>query len=155
MRPINVWRVAKIKLGRGEVVLADMAPPLRGLIFPFLELIIITGLCWIAIGWMDAGMVDSAIRNAVVGVWAVLALWRFVLPLIRQRRQRFMVTNKRVIFVPGGRGRTESIPLMQIRGVRKRRGGIDIGVLGYGVPVRFPDVGKAKRVQALIEGQLR
>jgi len=146
--------VAKIKLGRGEVVLADMAPPMRGVIFPFLELIIATALSWMLIGWMDTAGVDVGIRNAAVGIWFLIVLWRFVLPLIRMRRQRFVVTNKRVIFVPGGRGRTESIPLMQIRGVRRRRGGIDIGVLGYGEPVHFPDVGRAKRVQALIEGQL-
>lgn len=146
--------MAKIKLGRGEVVLADMAPPLRGLVFPFLELIIATALSWMLIGWMDASGVDVGIRNAVVGIWFLIVLWRFVLPLIRQRRQRFVVTNKRVLFVPGGRGRTESIPLMQIRGVRRRRGGLDIGVLGYGEAVHFDDVGRAKRVQALIEEQL-
>lgn len=146
--------MAKIKLGRGEVVLADMAPPLRGLVFPFLELIIATALSWMLIGWMDASGVDVGIRNAVVGIWFLIALWRFVLPLIRLRRQRFVVTNKRVLFVPGGRGRTESIPLMQIRGVRRRRGGLDIGVLGYGEAVHFDDVGRAKRVQALIEEQL-
>lgn len=146
--------MAKIKLGRGEVVLADMAPPMRGVIFPFLELIIATALSWMLIGWMDTAGVDVGIRNAAVGIWFLIVLWRFVLPLIRMRRQRFVVTNKRVIFVPGGRGRTESIPLMQIRGVRRRRGGIDIGVLGYGEPVHFPDVGRAKRVQALIERQL-
>ncbi|WP_087116101.1 hypothetical protein [Corynebacterium urinipleomorphum] len=146
--------MAKIKLGRGEVVLADMAPPMRGLIFPFLELIIATALSWMLVGWMDASGMDTGIRNAVVCIWFLIVLWRFVLPLIRMRRQRFVVTNKRVIFVPGGRGRTESIPLMQIRGVRRRRGGIDVGVLGYGEAVHFPDVGRAKRVQALIEGQL-
>lgn len=127
---------------------------MRGLIFPFLELIIATALSWMVVGWMDTAGVDAGIRNAVVGIWFLIVLWRFVLPLIRMRRQRFVVTNKRVIFVPGGRGRTESIPLMQIRGVRRRRGGIDIGVLGYGEAVHFPDVGRAKRVQALIEGQL-
>lgn len=131
-----------------------MAPPLRGLVFPFLELIIATALSWMVVGWMDTAGVDAGIRNAVVGIWFLIVLWRFVLPLIRLRRQRFVVTNKRVLFVPGGRGRTESIPLMQIRGVRRRRGGLDIGVLGYGEAVHFPDVGRAKRVQALIEGQL-
>lgn len=131
-----------------------MAPPLRGLVFPFLELIIATALSWMVVGWMDTAGVDAGIRNAVVGIWFLIVLWRFVLPLVRLRRQRFVVTNKRVMFVPGGRGRTESIPLMQIRGVRRRRGGLDIGVLGYGEAVHFPDVGRAKRVQALIEGQL-
>lgn len=147
--------MAKIKLGRGEVVLADMAPPLRGVIYPFLELIIATALSWMLIGWMDAAAVDAVIRNAVVGIWFLIVIWRFFWPLIRQQRQRFVVTNKRVMYLPGGRGRTESIPLMQIRGVRRRRGGIDIGILGYGEPVHFPNVGRARRVEALIVEQLR
>ncbi|MDN8595110.1 MULTISPECIES: hypothetical protein [unclassified Corynebacterium] len=147
--------MAKIKLGRGEVVLADMAPPLRGAIYPFLELIIATALSWMLIGWMDAAAVDAGIRNAVVGIWFLIVIWRFFWPLIRQQRQRFVVTNKRVMYLPGGRGRTESIPLMQIRNVRRRRGGIDIGILGYGEPVHFPNVGRARRVEALIVEQLR
>ena len=147
--------MAKIKLGRGEVVLADMAPPLRGVIYPFLELIIATALSWMLIGWMDAAAVDASIRNAVVGIWFLIVIWRFFWPLIRQQRQRFVVTNKRVMYLPGGRGRTESIPLMQIRNVRRRRGGIDIGILGYGEPVHFPNVGRARRVEALIVEQLR
>lgn len=146
--------MAKIKLGRGEVVLADMAPPLRGVIYPFLELIIATALFWMLIGWMDTAGMDAGIRNAVVGIWFLVVLWRFILPLIRQRRQRFMVTNKRVMFVPGGRGRTESIPFAQISDVRRRRGGIDIGLLGYGEAVHFPDVGRARRVEALIAERL-
>lgn len=97
---------------------------------------------------------DAGIRNAVVGIWFLVVLWRFLLPLIRQRRQRFMVTNKRVMFVPGGRGRTESIPFAQISDVRRRRGGIDIGLLGYGEAVHFPDVGRAKRVEAMIAERL-
>lgn len=147
--------MAKIKLGRGEVVLADMAPPLRGVIYPFLELIIATALSWMLIGWMDAAAVDAGIRNAVVGIWFLIVIWRFFWPLIHQQRQRFVVTNKRVMYLPGGRGRTESIPLMQIRNVRRRRGGIDIGILGYGEPVHFPNVGRARRVEALIVEQLR
>ena len=56
--------------------------------------------------------------------------------------------------MPGGRGRTESIPLAQIRDVRRRRGGIDIGLLGYGEAVHFPDVGRARRVESLIAERL-
>lgn len=144
--------MSKIKLGRGEVVLADMAPPMTALVFPFLELIVITALSWMAIGWMDANGVDVAFRNAAVAVWAVLALWRFVLPLVRSRRQRFVVTNKRVLYI--GRGRSESIPLAQIRGARRYRGGMSIAVFGYGQPVYFPNVGRAKRVEELIHQQL-
>ena len=35
-------------MGQGEVKRADVSAPFRALIFPFLELILITGLLWIA-----------------------------------------------------------------------------------------------------------
>lgn len=131
-----------------------MAPPLSTLVFPFLELIVVTALSWMLIGWMDVHGVDTGTRNFVVLVWFLLALWRFVWPLVRSRRQRFVVTNKRVLYVRGGRGNTESIPLAQIRDARRSRGGVSIGVFGYPQPVYFPDVGKSKRVEELIRRQL-
>lgn len=131
-----------------------MSPPLTALVFPFLEMIVVTAVSWMIIGWMDANGVDVGIRNALVGVWALLAFWRFVLPLIRTRKQRFVVTNKRVLYVPSGRGRTESIPLAQIRDARRYRGGMNVVVYGYGQPVYFPDVGRGKRVEELIRRQL-
>ena len=106
------------------------------------------------IGWMDVHAVDVALRNFVVLLWFLLAVWRFIWPVIRSRRQRCVVTNKRVIFMRGGPGRVESIPLAQIRGASKFHGGINIGVIGYSQPVYFPHVGRAKRVEELIRRQL-
>lgn len=135
-------------------MLADMAPPLSTMLYPFLEVLIITALSWMLIGWMDRpeNMIDPQLRNIMVLIWLLLVLWRFIVPLIRTRRQRFMVTNKRVV-VKQGRA-TESIPLAQISGARRYRGGINIGVYGYAQPVYFPEVGRVKRVEELIRRQL-
>ena len=132
--------------------MADMAPPLRALVFPFLELIILTALSWMLIGWMDVHGMDAQLRNIVVLLWAILALWRFLKPVLRLRRQRFVVTNKRVVAMNGRS--IESIPFVQIRGAQRHRGGISIGIFGYAQPVYFPDVGRTKRVEDLIRRQL-
>ena len=129
-----------------------MAPPLRSLAFPFLELIILTALSWMLIGWMDSTGVGADLRNLVVLIWAVLALWRFLQPVIRLRRRRFVVTNKRVVVMQGRS--VESIPFVQIRSAHRYRGGLNIGVFGYAQPVYFPDVGRTKRVEELIRRQL-
>lgn len=142
------------RLGRGEVVRADMTAPARTLFFPFLELILITGVCAIAVGYMDRPGVDwdPILRNAVLVLWAALSIWRFVLPLIRARRQRFMVTNHRVIVRAGRwRARTDSILLRDVYSVRRHRRGISIAIHGYPRALLFPDVPKAKKIVRLID----
>ncbi|WIM72959.1 hypothetical protein QP028_04160 [Corynebacterium suedekumii] len=82
---------------------ADLTAPLHTLTFPVLELILITGLCWMGIGWLDqpGQVIDIQLRNGVVLLWALLVLWRFVLPLLRARRRRFMLTDRRIIVRAG------------------------------------------------------
>ena len=76
-------------MGQGEIKRADVSAPFRALIFPFLELILITGLLWIAIGWCDVQAVDPMLRNGLVAVWALLGIWRFVIPLYKARRKHY------------------------------------------------------------------
>ena len=145
-------------MGRGEVVRADFSAPARTLFFPFLELLLITALCWMAVGFMDqpGSVWDVNLRNGLVGLWAVLSFWRFGLPVIRARRRRFIVTNQRVIARAGSlRPRVDSIPFHQIHSVRRRRGGISIAVYGYDRPVFFENVPRARRVEQLIGRSLR
>lgn len=143
--------------GDGEVVRADVTAPLRTLTFPVLELILITGVSWILIGWLDRPdmVVDVQLRNGVVLIWFLLAVWRFVLPLIRARRRRFIVTDRRIVVRDGAfRSRVDSIPLRDIRGVSRRRRGISLAISGFARPLYFPDVPKTKRVAGLIETSL-
>lgn len=143
----------------GEQVLVDVCAPLSTLTFPLMELIVITGVAWIAIGWMDVTPgIDPALRNLVVLLWALLALWRFVGPLVASRRRRFMLTDRRIL-ARGRRGAVDSIPLEQIHSARRVKGGISVAVYGYDRPLVFEDVGKARAVdktlQKALAGELR
>ena len=120
-----------------------------------MELIVITGVAWIAIGWMDVTPgIDPALRNLVVALWALLALWRFVGPLVASRRRRFMLTDRRIL-ARGRRGAVDSIPLEQIHSARRVKGGISVAVYGYDRPLVFEQVGKARAVDKALQKALR
>ena len=140
------------KLEPGEVKRADVSAPYRSLVFPLLELILFTGILWIAIGWLDVNYV-SPLRNALVLLWGLLALWRFVVPVIRARRKRFIVTNRRVLAREGKR--EASVPLGDIAGVRKRRGGISLAIRGYDRAMYFPDLPKPRKLERVIDQAMR
>lgn len=140
-------------VGEDEVVLADVTAPLSSLVFPLLELVVITGVAWIVIGWMDVtASVDVGLRNAVVALWLVLALWRFGLPVLRARRRRFVVTDRRVL-VRGKRGAVDSIPRGQILSARRSKGGIDLAVYGFSNPLHYEGVAKARQVEKILNGR--
>ncbi|WP_115685176.1 hypothetical protein [Corynebacterium senegalense] len=138
----------------GEVLLADTCVPVSALVFPLLETIVLTGVCWMAIGWMDSHAVAAGFRNLVVGLWALLVVLRFVVPAVSSRRNRFVVTDRRVL-ARSGRGGVDSIPLGQIHSARRSRGGLSLAVYGFEQPLHYPAVGKAKKVEKLLNGQLR
>ncbi|QGU06575.1 Bacterial membrane flanked domain protein [Corynebacterium occultum] len=144
-----------IQLEAGEKVRVDLTSPLTSLTFPFLELILITGLCWMGIGYLDrpdlATTIPTDLRNAVVVIWLLLVTWRFILPLARSRRRRFMVTDRRVLVRAGTfKARTDSIPLRQIHHVDRRRNRIALALGGFDRPLHFKDVPKAKKAAAVI-----
>lgn len=146
------------RLQPGEWVYADVTSPPGVLGFPLLEMIAYTGLVWMAIGYLDnpsAIMLDPMIRPALLGLWALLVLWRFVLPLVRSRRRRFIVTNYRIIARPDRlRSRGESIPLRDIHSARRHRGGMSVAVFGYDRPLYFPQVGKPRKVETVLRGAI-
>jgi hypothetical protein len=142
-----------------EVVFVDMTCPFSALTFPVLELVIITGLAWMGIGYLDSPyapwIVDVNLRNGVVGLWAILVVLRFILPVVGRRRQRLLVTNHRVLVRNAGfRGGTYTIPLNAIRDVGRRRSNILLSVRGHDRPVVIPDVPRTKKVHAQIEAAL-
>ncbi|MBZ8176846.1 hypothetical protein GP475_03080 [Corynebacterium poyangense] len=142
------------RLGPGEQVQADLTAPLRTMVFPVLELVAMTGIFWIGIGWLDRGIVavDMQQRNLVVLLWMALVVWRFIVPLLRSRRQRFILTNHRILVrAPKLRAPLDSIALRDVRGAARRRGGISLAVAGYRRPMFFPQIPRAKKVAAMIE----
>lgn len=142
-----------LKLAEDEIVLADTTSPLSSMVFPLLELVVITAVCWMAIGWMDANVAAPAARNLIVAVWAVVGLIRFLWPLAVSRRRRFIVTNHRVL-ARSRRGAVDSIPFSQIHSAHRDRGGIMIAVYGFDRPLYFPEVGRSRGVEKLLNGQV-
>lgn len=146
---------APFRVGEDEVVLADVCAPLSSLTIPLLEIVLATGVAWMAIGWMDVTPhVNPQTRNLVVLAWAVLVAWRFLVPLAASRRYRFIVTDKRIL-ARGKRGAVDSIPLRQIHSVRRERGGLWVALYGYAQPVRFERVAKTRAVEKVLQAQLR
>ena len=58
--------MAKVTIDPHEVLLADLSPQRRSVIFPVLELIVITGLIWLGVGLIDAHF--DAVAQATFGV---------------------------------------------------------------------------------------
>ena len=145
---------APFRVGGDEVVLADVCAPLSSLTIPLLELVAVTGVAWMAVGWMDVTPhVEPGLRNIVVLIWALIVLWRFIVPLVASRRRRFIVTDKRIL-ARGRRGAVDSIPLRQIHSVRRDHGGLTVAVYGFAQPIRFEQVGKARAVEKTLQRAL-
>lgn len=143
-------RQADFAIGEDEVVLADVSAPISTLVFPLLEAVVITGVVWIALGWFDVNFeLDPLVRNLVVLGWVLLVLWRFIVPVTRARRRRFVVTDRRVLS-RGPRGAVDSIPRQHIHSARKTGGGISLAVYGFERPLFFDQVGKPKQVEKII-----
>ncbi|AKK10507.1 hypothetical protein [Corynebacterium uterequi] len=142
----------------GEFVRLDYTAPASVMVFPLLEFLAITGVVWMAIGFVDNPTTmsfDPAVRAALVALWTGLGTWRFALPLLRARRQRIILTNRRLILRPPRFGaRADIIPLAQIHSVRKHRSGLSIAVYGLDRPLFVPDVPRAKRTAQLIESRV-
>ncbi|MDU0478846.1 PH domain-containing protein [Staphylococcus chromogenes] len=133
-----------------EEVRYDLTAPLSTMTFPVVESLLITALSWMAVGFVDRSS-NPQLHNLVVLVWALLLLWRLIIPLLRKRRQRFAVTTQRLIVRAGRfRAREDSIPMQHIIGASRRRGTVLVEVAGYDRALAFPDVPKAKRVVAEI-----
>ena len=85
--------MASPKLAPGEHILVNVTATMRAMLFPTLELLLITGLGWMVIGYFDriptydelgvqTGLTLSVQgRNMLVVAWMVLGFLRFVLPL--------------------------------------------------------------------------
>lgn len=145
-----------IRIAPDEHVRADITAGFGALLYPVVELIVITGLCWMGIGWMDRDetTLDPGmfVRNGLVALWFVLVLLRFVLPVIAARRRRIIVTDQRIIARDAGLGSgVDSIYLSSIHHVGRKRRDITLSVAGLDHLVLLESVPKAKSVARRIE----
>ncbi|MBV7282787.1 hypothetical protein [Corynebacterium sp. TAE3-ERU30] len=148
-----------------ERCIFDATTPVTGLTFPALELVLWTGLAWIAIGFFDrlpgspgyeqVGYFPAETRGLVLLLWVLLVLWRFVLPVVRARRRRFTVTTQRVVVRgPALRARSQSIGMRYIYRASKQRGAVVLEVAGQPHPMVFRGVPKSKQAVKAINSVL-
>lgn len=148
-------RLSPAELNAG--VRVDVTSPLRALIVPAAELIALTGVVWILLGFIDAGSipVDTRTRNWIVGLWATFGGLRFVLGVLRARRRRIILTNQRLLVRNAGlRGSTTEIPLPSIREMYRHRGTISLSIHGHDRLLVLPKVPKAKKVHVALSQEI-
>lgn len=139
---------ARDEFRRGERVIVDLTTPYRRLVFPVFEAVIITGVIWAVVGYLDgpSAWVEPGLRNLLVWAWLVLLAWRLGLPAARGRRRRFTVTDRRLLLRPARlTGGSDSIDLAVVRGARRRRGSVELSILGADRPLVIPRVPRARR----------
>jgi hypothetical protein len=174
----------KVRFERGEVILAELSPSRRSVIFPVLELILATGVVWLLIGLLDAHLTDEAVRVAgyvpdnlaevpglpgaagtataalwgrrvLLIVWVWIAWRRCIRYLLFRQRSRIILTDRRLVTASGDwRSRVVEIPLDQIVEVRQRGSTVNVWTRGYRVPVRLADVPYAADVAAMVDERI-
>lgn len=172
--------MSKVTLAPDEYVLAELSPSRRSVIFPVLELVLITGVVWMLIGLVDAyflrlastqlgyeltppsavvPLVDDALAPALVWArWALLLGWvvlvwrRCVRHLVFRHRSRMLLTNQRLITATGHlRSTIAQVPLHSVVDARTQGAGtVAVYVLGARVPVVLRSVPHAKRFTRLL-----
>lgn len=143
-----------IGLAPGETPIMDYTAPLSTMTYPLLELVATTGLGWMAAGFVDrqgdAGPL-APLRGAILLLWFLVVVWRFVLPLVAQRRRRFIVTSDRVIVRAAGlRTKAHSFSHRQVLAAERRRGTIWLTVYGLPTPLRCDGIPHSKKVATLV-----
>lgn len=143
-----------------EETLVDVCAPLTSLTFTVMKAAVITGLAWIAVGFLDGPysppQVPMAARNFLVLVWAAVMVWQLLLPVARSRHQLFQVTDRRIRVRPAWlKARADSIALSAILDARRRRGGtLALSVMGHERALVFENVPRPKKVAEIIRGLL-
>lgn len=153
--------------------LADVNPTRRTVFFPFLELILATGLIWLAIGMIDrflatvgydspsivmATAPESAYAWLVWGRRGLLLLWvlwgwrRCIRFFLYRRRTRAILTTHRLLTLSGEwRRRVVDIPLEEIAEARLgRRGSVEIYIRGARDPYVLQSMPRARRFVELV-----
>lgn len=117
-------------LTKDEVVVYDMRPHWRALLFPALSLVLIVFVTVLLLSWVPSDW-DWG-RYLVLALAAVFLVWWDVVPIIRWATSQYVITNRRVIVRTGIVARQgRDMPLQRINDVHFHYGVID-RMLGCG-----------------------
>lgn len=177
--------MAKVSFAPDESLLADLSPNRNSVLFPVLELIIITGLVWLGIGLIDAhfdrvaratfGVVYAPpslvatmlpqdqtllvlvwLRRLVLVAWAWLAWSRCIRHLVFRARARMMLTDQRLITATGHlRSEISEVPLAHVVDARHRGSDVAVYTMGARLPIVLHNVPQAKKFTRLLREQIR
>ncbi|MCX2162225.1 MULTISPECIES: hypothetical protein [Corynebacterium] len=175
--------MAKVRFEPDEVILAELSPSRRSAFFPIVELILITGLIWMAIGLIDGHLASQSVqilgfepnpltragdltqndtlislvwgRRALLVLWVILAWRRCIRHLVFRQRSRMVLTDQRLITATGHlRSEIAQVPLGHIVDARHRGQEVSVYVAGTRMPVVLRQVPYAKKFTKLLRNQI-
>lgn len=144
------------RMSDNEEVLFDLNPAFGRLFMPLMELILVTGVVWLLVGFIDGPYIGSGdlmgVRTMLLIGWVVMIAWRVGLPVARWLRERIVVTDEQLIVRDGSRVR--AIPLRAIRAVDRK--GSEVRIRASGAPpVVLYDVPSARKISRILEHRSR
>nr|WP_238597084.1 hypothetical protein [Corynebacterium heidelbergense] len=149
----------KISFHPEERILAELSPTRRSVLFPVLELLLVTALVWMGIGLVDRylaspeAMTEAAmwVRRLLLVAWAWLAWRRSLRFLLFRARTRIVLTDQRLLTASGHlRSWVSEIPLAHVVDARRRGSNVVVYVMGTHHPVVVQDVPHTKRFVSLL-----
>lgn len=170
----------RVSFAPGEQILAELIPTRRSVLFPVLELLVITGLVWMGIGAIDrffdvlavrvtgdvirpATLTPASLNNPValgalwarrglLVLWVVLAWRRCIRHLLFRRRSRLVLTTHRLVTATGHvRSRLTEVPLPAVVDARRRGSSVSVYVEGSRQPLVLKHVPQSKRFTQLLQ----
>lgn len=135
-----------------EPILVDVTTPYRKLIHITAEAICFAALFFGLMGVHDRGLFEfpPQVRQALPLVFLMVFFFRFVVPIARARRRRFVVTPSRISVRAGGFfTKAEEIPMRAVVGIERQRSTVIVTVEG-GRRLFFKEVPRAAGVVAVV-----
>lgn len=138
-----------------EHIMLDTNPSFSRFLWPLLELLAITGLSWLTIGFMDnavnAASDFGVARQLVFLAWVVLVVWRVGVPVCEWLGDRFVLTNRRILVRRGlFRQRVTSIDLYSVVGVDRKGSTLIVRTTPYGQRVLISDIPSSRKVAKMV-----
>lgn len=138
-----------------EDVVLDTNPVFGRLMWPLVELALITGVIWLLIGFIDSPRIApgdlSGMRDVLLLAWPLLVAWRVVVPGLEWLGERFVLTDRRIILRRGLlRSRVVTVDLRAVRGVDRRGHVLQLYVSPYGPPMAIRDVPATRKVAKMV-----
>lgn len=143
------------ELGAHEQILLDTNPTFNRLLWPLLELMAITGVCWLLVGLIDGPHLAAGefgvLRTLVMLIWLALIGLRVVRPVLAWLGERLVITQHRILLRRGFFSpRVVAIDLRSIRAVDRRGSVVYLHTHPNAAPLALMDVPGSKKVARLV-----